>query len=119
MISHNDFQRLVDTNNPISQLLLSHYLAAHVLLHHISIYEITDSRSRTDPGPLYKIMMGWMHKIDAALPPDYKKYNEWPKSFTSRWAPVIATVKSGPGSVVTNHFLVTRKEAIQVCQSTL
>src|ERR1700742_471161 len=84
-ITHNDFQRILDRTNPISLLLLSHYLAAHVLLRHISIYEVHDSRQRSDFVPLYRILLGWTDKIDTLLPTRYKPYNEWPRSFVDQW----------------------------------
>jgi hypothetical protein len=118
-ISHNDFQMLIDTYNPLSQLLLSHFLAAHILLRHISVYEMVDSRTEADQSPLYQIMLGWMHKIDAALPTEYRKYNKWPRSFVLEFGPPIAAVASKTWNAATPRSLFIRDEVLELCPSTL
>ena len=90
-ISHEDFQNLIDTSNPASQLLLSHFLAAHILLRHVSFQEMTTVRSFNDPFPMYHVMMSWMQHIDSNLPPSYLKYNNWPRTYVCNWTPILAS----------------------------
>jgi hypothetical protein len=79
MISHTDFQRMVDRTNAVSQLLLSHFMASHVLLHHLTIYEGQTRANETIP--LYRVFKGWMSGIKEGLKPSMRQYNEWPFSF--------------------------------------
>jgi hypothetical protein len=89
-ISHEDFQDLVDTSKPVSQLLLSHFLAAHILLRHVSVHEMQSKRAQSDPNPMYQVMMSWMRNIDSNLPLQYLRYNSWPRAYVCEWSPIIA-----------------------------
>jgi hypothetical protein len=97
-MSHEDFQKLVDTSEPVSQLLLSHFLSAHILLRHVSVHEMTTFRSFNDPSPMYNVMVSWMHYIDGNLPPAYRRYNDWPRSYVLEWSPVLANGQWRPAS---------------------
>lgn len=90
-ISTEDFQKLVNPSYPVSQLLLSHFLAAHILLRHVSIHEMMSSRAMNDPNPMYNVMLSWMATIDNNLPHEYQKFNDWPRSYVSEWSPIIAS----------------------------
>jgi hypothetical protein len=77
MVPHADFQRIIDPENQVSQLLLSHFLAAHVLLREVTIHE----NLKEDAVPMYKVFQGWMMQIQATLSPSFKKFNEWPFTY--------------------------------------
>lgn len=79
LVPHADFQRLIDRNNGVSQLLLSHFMAAHVLLYHLTIAKVNTRENETIP--LYKVFKGWMKGIKDGLEPSLRKYNEWPFGF--------------------------------------
>ena len=90
-ISHDEFQKLVDIGNTVSQLLLSHFLAAHILLRHVSVHEMTTFRSLNDPTPMYNVMISWMQNIDNNLPASHLRYNDWPRRYVSEWSPILAS----------------------------
>jgi len=80
LISHSDFQQFIDPTNKTMQLLLSHFLASHVLLRHISIYE---NLSR-NAIPMYRVLSNWCEKINNGLDPPLRKFGQWPMSFVLR-----------------------------------
>ncbi|TID17465.1 hypothetical protein E6O75_ATG08211 [Venturia nashicola] len=79
VISHGDFQRMIDRSNGVSQLLLSHFMASHVLIHHLTIYE--GLTREHESVPIYRVFKGWMRGIGEGLKPSLRKYNAWPFSF--------------------------------------
>lgn len=54
-------------------------MAAHVLLHHLTIYE--GQRRENEGAPLFRIFKGWMRGIKEGLKPSLRKYNAWPFAF--------------------------------------
>ncbi|RDI89915.1 hypothetical protein Vi05172_g159 [Venturia inaequalis] len=79
VMSHADFQRLVDQSNGVSQLLLSHFMASHVLLHHLDIF--STQQRENESVPFYRVFKGWMRGIKESLQHPMRKYNAWPFSF--------------------------------------
>lgn len=87
-MAHADFQRMVDRSNGVSQLLLSHFMASHVLLHHLAIYE--GQQRENESVPLYRVFKGWMRGIKEGLKPSLRKYNAWPFSFVIKFGREIS-----------------------------
>jgi hypothetical protein len=69
-----DFNHLVDTSNHVGQILLSHYIAFHVITYPVITYQ----SSHRDLSGLFNNFFTWAKDIHARLPPAFKSLNEWP-----------------------------------------
>ena len=82
-MSHHDFQALIDPENHVSQLLLSHFLALNLMFRYVTIHRNVRGQSFIDPTPIHRTMSGWMSTIEMNLAPRFRKYNEWPEQFVT------------------------------------
>jgi hypothetical protein len=76
---------MIDTSNGIAQILISHFLASHILLRPIAVEE----RAERDASPLYKVLESWVFRIHAELDPSLQRLHNWPITFVQSNAPWV------------------------------
>jgi len=79
-----EFKTLINDSNGTARILLSHFLAFHVLLRPLATHEYGLHR---DASPLYDTLESWVYRIHADLDFSLRKYNEWPVSFVRQTSP--------------------------------
>ncbi|KAF2436700.1 hypothetical protein EJ08DRAFT_578369 [Tothia fuscella] len=82
-ITHSQFQSFIQPTNSCAQLLLSHFIASHVLLRNVITFESMER----DTSAMYAILVGWCKSIDDGLDPFLRKFNRWPVEYVMEVAP--------------------------------
>jgi hypothetical protein len=77
ILSAEDFHRLVNKSNSIGQILLSHFLAHHIICHPAIIHESPNRNLDS----LFVRFTGWENDLHSRLSPALKLLNDWPLSF--------------------------------------
>jgi hypothetical protein len=99
-ISNEDFKQLVDKTNNVSQILLSHFLAFHV----ITVPVIVHEDLTRDLTIYYNIYVAWAIVVHSQLPPAFKHLNEWPRAALQTALPRVKALKERPDSRDRNNI---------------
>lgn len=74
------YAKLFDPNNHVSWLLISYGMSLHALLHLCGAFKFFDG----GPPHMRKTKRVWARRINQQLPPEMRKYGEWPLKIAKR-----------------------------------